>query len=83
MSDSSKQLLQLPVDVPSVELRCLDGGSFIAEASKVHAGANDETFRMYNWAFYIKDLETGRQVMWDLGISGVGYPPLSLSRRFS
>ncbi|TVY58378.1 Cytochrome P450 monooxygenase andK [Lachnellula cervina] len=71
MSDSGPQLLPLPVDASCVELHCLDGGSFVAAASKIHAGASDDTFRMYNWAFYIKDIQTGRQVMWDLGISGV------------
>jgi len=71
MPYSSTQLLPLPADASSVELHCLDGGSFIAAASKMHAGASDKTFRMYNWAFYIKDIQTGRRVMWDLGLSGV------------
>ncbi|TVY21146.1 Cytochrome P450 monooxygenase andK [Lachnellula arida] len=70
MSDSGTELLPLPVDASCVELHCLDGGSFIAAASKIHAGASDDTFRMYNWAFCIKDIQTGRQVMWDLGLSG-------------
>ncbi|TVY25666.1 Cytochrome P450 monooxygenase [Lachnellula hyalina] len=81
MSDSGMQLLPLPVDASYVELHCLDGGSFIAAASKVHAGASDDTFRMYNWAFCIEDIQTGRHVMWDLGLSGVEHVPLPLRKR--
>ena len=73
MSSTEEHHTPLPTDAASVELHCLDGGSFVAAASKVHAGATDETFRMYNWAFYVKDAETGRQVLWDLGLSGVGH----------
>jgi len=45
----------------------------MAAASKVHAGATDEIFRLYNWAFYIKDIATGRHILWDLGLSGVRF----------
>lgn len=72
MSKSDLQITPLPSDAACVELHCLDGGSLVASASKVHAGANDETFRMYNWAFLVKDIQSGRNVLWDLGNSGVG-----------
>lgn len=71
MSKSDLQIIPLPSDAACVELHCLDGGSFVAAASKVHSGANDETFRMYNWAFLVKDIQSGRNVLWDLGLSGV------------
>lgn len=71
MSESDLHITPLPSDAGRVELHCLDGGSFVAAASKVHAGANDETFRMYNWAFLVKDIQSGRNVLWDLGLSGV------------
>ena len=67
----STKLLPLPSNAASVKLHCLDGGSFIASESKVHAGAGNDTFRMYNWAFYIRDIQTRRHVLWDLGLSGV------------
>ena len=71
MASTESRHVPLPADAASVELHCLDGGSFVAAASKVHAGATDETFRMYNWAFYIRDVESGRHILWDLGLSGV------------
>lgn len=52
----------------SVELFLLDGGSFIGDLSKVHAGASGN-FRMYNWAFCIS--HQGRHVLWDLGLDEV------------
>lgn len=71
MPHPNVQLAPLPRNAECVELQCLDGGSLVAAASKVHASAGDETFRMYNWAFYIKDTHSGRRVLWDLGLSGV------------
>lgn len=32
---------------------------------------DDESFRLYDWAFYIHEPHSGRHVLWDVGISGV------------
>lgn len=63
--------LPLPVTDGSVKLQLLDGGSFIANYTVLHAGVDDEAFRMYNWAFHIFHPETGRHVLWDLGLTSV------------
>ncbi|RAR06491.1 glycoside hydrolase family 3 protein [Stemphylium lycopersici] len=55
----------LPSSDACVELCLLDGGSFVGDLSRMHAGQNG-TFRMYNWAFYIA--RKGRKVLWDLGL---------------
>lgn len=58
----------LPSSDACVELCLLDGGSFVGDLSRMHAGQNG-TFRMYNWAFYIA--RKGRKVLWDLGLDDV------------
>jgi hypothetical protein len=58
----------LPHQGAFVELSLLDGGSFIGDLSRMHAGESG-TFRMYNWAFYIS--HQGRHILWDLGLDGV------------
>ena len=58
----------LPATNAFVDLSLLDGGSFIADLSLMHAGQSG-TFRMYNWAFYIA--HGGRHVLWDLGLDQV------------
>jgi hypothetical protein len=58
----------LPQTQAYVELSLLDGGSFIGDLSKVHAGASGK-YRMYNWAFHIS--HRGRHVLWDLGLNEV------------
>ncbi|KAH7564333.1 hypothetical protein BM1_01380 [Bipolaris maydis] len=55
----------LPSTDAFVSLSLLDGGSFIADLSRMHAGGSG-TFRMYDWAFYIS--HKGRHVLWDLGL---------------
>lgn len=66
---------QLPQTEAFVELALLDGGSFIAECSRMHAGQSG-TFRMYNWAFYVS--HQGRHILWDLGLDEVqGNPRMS------
>tara|TARA_R110002003_G_scaffold206_23_gene15894 strand:+ start:10091 stop:10462 length:372 start_codon:yes stop_codon:yes gene_type:complete len=55
----------LPHTDAYVELSLLDGGSFIGDWSKVHAGASGK-YRMYNWAFLIS--HHGRYLLWDLGL---------------
>jgi hypothetical protein len=59
---------RLPQTDAYVELSLLDGGSFIGDLSKVHAGASGK-YRMYNWAFYIS--HRGRHLLWDLGLDDV------------
>lgn len=59
----------LPDSASHVHLSLLDGGSFMAETGKLHAGVKDERFRMYNWAFCISHKD--RHVLWDLGMTGV------------
>lgn len=64
----------LPTDCSSAIVDCLDGGSFIAKWSFLHAGGAESTFRMYDWAFHIHDIKTDRHVLWDVGISSVIEP---------
>lgn len=59
---------QLPKTESYVDLCLLDGGSFIGDLSKVHAGATGK-YRMYNWAFHIS--HRGRHLLWDLGLDEV------------
>lgn len=58
----------------SLQLQLLNGGSFTASTSKLHAGIKEEEFRMYNWAFYIHSPARNRHVLWDLGMTGVLEP---------
>ncbi|KAF2028142.1 Metallo-hydrolase/oxidoreductase [Setomelanomma holmii] len=55
----------LPSADAYVELSLLDGGSFIGDWSKVHAGTSGK-YRMYDWAFHI--VHNGRHLLWDLGL---------------
>ncbi|KAG9188147.1 hypothetical protein G6011_02070 [Alternaria panax] len=61
----------LPHTGACVELALLDGGSFVGDLSRMHAGESG-TFRMYNWAFYIS--HQGRHFLWDLGLDEVREP---------
>ncbi|KAG9381998.1 hypothetical protein A1F94_007652 [Pyrenophora tritici-repentis] len=63
--EMSTAKLELPHTDAFVQLSLLDGGSFVADLSRMHAGQTG-TFRMYNWAFYIS--HQGRHVLWDLGL---------------
>ena len=58
----------LPHSDSYVELALLDGGSFIGDLGRMHAGESG-SFRMYNWAFYIS--HQGRHILWDLGLDEV------------
>lgn len=71
MSEGQIKLDPLPTEGGSAEALCLDGGSFIADVEKLHADRGNGQFRLYNWAFHIKDQETGRHVLWDLGMTSV------------
>jgi hypothetical protein len=42
-----------------------------AEYHKLHAGAGQIRFRMYNWAFFVRHEKTGRHLLWDLGMAPV------------
>lgn len=66
---STTELPSLPPPQGHVRLSLLDGGSFIGDWSRMHAGKTGQ-FRMYNWAFYINHHE--RHVLWDLGLDEVG-----------
>lgn len=59
---------ELPHTDAYVELSLLDGGSFIGDLSRVHAGASGK-YRMYNWAFHVQ--HEGRHLLWDLGLDEV------------
>lgn len=61
----------LPHTDAFVSLALLDGGSFLGDLSRLHAGESG-TFRMYNWAFYIA--HQGRHILWDLGLDEVRRP---------
>ncbi|KAF2707701.1 Metallo-hydrolase/oxidoreductase [Pleomassaria siparia CBS 279.74] len=58
----------LPETDAYVQLSLLDGGSFVGDIGRVHAGVAKNKFRMYNWAFYI--FHRGRHILWDLGLDG-------------
>lgn len=63
----------LPDTDAHIHLSLLDGGSFVGELSKIHAGVSERKFRMYNWAFYIS--HKGRHILWDLGLDEVRTEP--------
>lgn len=71
MAMSDTAACSLPQPDSAVEVRLLDGGSFMAEMDKLHAGAGKDRFRMYNWAFHIFSPKKNRHVLWDLGMTGV------------
>ncbi|KAH7345883.1 beta-lactamase-like protein [Pyrenochaeta sp. MPI-SDFR-AT-0127] len=65
MATTSVRTGNLPSTDGFVDVNLLDGGSFIADLSRLHAGENGK-FRMYNWAFHIS--HQGRHILWDLGL---------------
>lgn len=54
-----------------VDLQILDGGSFTANESRIVAGAEDYEFCVPDWAFMIRDHDSGRSLLWDYGLSSV------------
>lgn len=68
VDEDGSQSGSLPKTNAYVGLSLLDGGSFIGDLSRVHAGASGK-YRMYNWAFYIS--HQGRHLLWDLGLDEV------------
>lgn len=55
-----------------VQVHLLDGGSLsTATLNLLHAEADPERFRMYNWCFLIEHKRLRRRVLWDLGCSHV------------
>lgn len=47
----------------------------MASTKGIHQGVEaDESFRLYDWAFYIHEPQTGRHVLWDVGMSKVCLP---------
>ncbi|EKG09712.1 hypothetical protein MPH_13234 [Macrophomina phaseolina MS6] len=46
----------------------------MAEMNKLHQGAPNYRFRMYDWAFHIFHPKLDRHVLWDVGIDGVPLP---------
>jgi hypothetical protein len=72
--------VSLPHTDSYVRLALLDGGSFLGDLSRMHAGESG-TFRMYNWAFYIS--HQGRHILWDLGLDEVREPRLKEDNRDS
>jgi hypothetical protein len=73
--DRESRRSELPKIAAYVDLTLLDGGSFIGDLSKVHAGASGN-YRMYNWAFHIT--HQGRHLLWDLGLDEVRTTFLSI-----
>jgi hypothetical protein len=55
----------------AVEVQLLDGGSFIATTEFIHKYAPITDFRMYTWAFHIYHPPSGRNILWDVGLSAV------------
>jgi hypothetical protein len=70
-SMESSPIQKLPETAAFVELHLLDGGSFIASTDKLHAGVENETFRLYDWAFHIYHPGKGEHMLWDVGIGNV------------
>lgn len=46
-----------------------------AECHKIHAGQPEDTFRLYNWDFYVYHPTSQRHIIWDLGLTSVGLRP--------
>lgn len=61
----------LPQESAIVEVQILDGGTFTANASKVIEGAADYNYIVPDWAFLVRDCESGRVLLWDYGLSEV------------
>lgn len=68
MTNANSRRRSLPYTDGFVDISLLDGGSFIADLNRLHAGENG-SFRMYNWAFHIS--HQGRHILWDLGLDDV------------
>ncbi|KAI1608322.1 hypothetical protein EDD36DRAFT_109964 [Exophiala viscosa] len=73
--DTNSSILKngLPQDnaVAVVTVQILDGGTFTANESKVMAGAADLRYSVPDWAFLVRDCESGRVLLWDYGLSEV------------
>ncbi|KAF2099881.1 Metallo-hydrolase/oxidoreductase [Rhizodiscina lignyota] len=66
---SQREGRTLPVANASVRVHLLDGGSFgKADIAKLHNGRHGE-IRLYDWCFLIQHRNSGRNILWDLGIS--------------
>jgi hypothetical protein len=61
----------LPDTGGQVSVSLLDGGSMTASYHKLHAGWKPESFRMYDWVFYIYNENRNQRILWDLGMSSV------------
>ena len=68
-------VVSLPKGNSSVRLHLLDGGSFMASESRLHANVEDRSFRLFNWAFLVTHTNardtTQHHVLWDYGMSSV------------
>jgi hypothetical protein len=68
-------VVPLPEGDARVQLHLLDGGSFVASESIMHANVEERTFRACNWAFLVTHTDavdsTQRHVLWDYGMSSV------------
>ncbi|OQV09300.1 hypothetical protein CLAIMM_13434 [Cladophialophora immunda] len=59
----------LPATEGHVDIQILDGGSFTANESRVLARGRDWEFKVPDWTFLVSDGKTGRQLLWDYGLS--------------
>lgn len=71
MSTSRFHTPPLPAGSSFVKVHLLDAGSFVADSMKLHAHVDNERVRLYNWAFLIRHPMPGRDILWDLGMTGV------------
>jgi hypothetical protein len=71
LPDLKMKCLPLPRTSAHVDLQILDGGSFTANDSRVVEGAKDREHCVPDWAFFVKDHDSGRQLLWDYGLSEV------------
>lgn len=67
----SHRLRKIPQSTASVDVRILDGGSFTANLEVVHANSPSVPYRCHSWVFYIYHKQSGRHILWDVGLSAV------------
>jgi hypothetical protein len=68
------EFVELPKTEGFVDVCIIDGGGLIGNSIIMHAGESARDIPMSCWVFYIHHPQTGKKLLWDVGISAV--PPL-------
>jgi hypothetical protein len=63
--------VELPKTDAYVDVSILDGGGMIGNSGIMHAEVPSTDIRMGCWVFYIHHPQSGKKVIWDVGISAV------------